>query len=97
MAGGVALPVFLTQPLILNRDVGRIPHHDMVLLPQNAVESLQVFDAIRVPEPFSTSRMPCLTFEVEFLEASPVQQTVAHSHIEAKARCVAQGGEFAGL
>src|SRR5262245_4514888 len=92
MAGRVALAVCLVQPLILDRDVGRIPHHDMVLLSQNAIERLQVFNAICVPEPFSTSRPQCLTLEVEFIEASPVQQTVAHSHVEAKTRSVAQGG-----
>src|SRR5262245_41175905 len=81
-----ALAICLVQPLILDRDVGRIPHHHKVLLPQNAIEILQVFDAIRVPKPFSTSRLPCLTLEVEFLEAPPVQQTVAHSHVEAEAR-----------
>src|SRR5262245_55662268 len=97
MAGRVALPVCLVQLLILDRDVGRIPHHDMVLLPQNAIEILQVLHAIRVPEPFSPSRMPCLTLEVEFLEAPPVQQTIAHGYIEAKARRVAQGRELAGL
>src|SRR5262249_51275965 len=35
MAGRVALAVCLVQPLILNRNVGRVPHYDMVLLPQN--------------------------------------------------------------
>src|SRR5262245_56077143 len=97
MAGCVALAACLIQPLILDCDVGRIPHHHMILLPQNAIESLQIFDAIRVPEPFSTSRMPYLTLEVEFLEAPPVQQTVAHGHIDTKAWRVAQSGELAGL
>src|SRR5262249_48535491 len=92
-----ALAVCLIQPLILDRDIGRVPYYDMVLLPQNAVELLQALRTIRVPEPFSTSRMPCLTLEVEFIEAPPVQQTVAHSHVEVKARHVAQGGELAGL
>src|SRR5262245_46911522 len=37
MTGRVALPVFLVQSSILNRDVRRIPYHHVVLLPQNAV------------------------------------------------------------
>jgi hypothetical protein len=97
MAGRVALAVCLVQPLILDRDVGRITYHDVILLPQNTIDNLQVFDAIRMPEPFSASRMPCLPLEVEFIEAPPVQQAVTHGYIEAKAWRVAQGGELAGL
>src|SRR5262249_14952011 len=73
MAGRVALAVCLVQPLLLDRDVGRIPHYHMVLLPQNAVERRQCRGTRRVLNLFSTPRLPRLTLEVKFLEAPPVQ------------------------
>ena len=89
MAGRAALAC-AGSALILDRDVRRIPHHDMVLLPQNAIESLQVFDAIRVPEPFSPFRMPCLPLRSSSPKRRPCGKTVTHGHVEAKARRVAQ-------
>ena len=38
MAGREAIAIRLVERCILNRNIGRIPHHHMILLPENAVQ-----------------------------------------------------------
>ena len=72
MAGRVAIPIRLVKRSILDRDVGRIPHHHLVLLPKNPVQLRQILSTVDVLATANLPEVHCLAFEVEFAKPPPV-------------------------
>ena len=72
MAGRIAIPIRLVKRLILDRDVGRIPHHHVVLLPENAIQLRQILRTVDMLADRLHAGDPRLTLEAEFAKPPPV-------------------------
>ena len=72
MAGREALAVSLVERLIFDRDVWRIPHHHMVLLPKNPIQLRQILRTIHMLAAANASEIHCPAFEVQFTKSPPM-------------------------
>src|SRR5215510_1861288 len=95
----VALALSRIQLSILDRDVRRIPHHDVVLLPQYTLQLLRLLQSVDRRRPALVSREPRLVRHA-LARARPavaVQQAIASRDINGPAWRVFEPLDAAGV
>src|SRR4029434_4317818 len=88
VAGRETVAIGLIEGTILDRDVRRIAHHGVVLLAENAIQLRQILHAISRANALTPPVKPWLIVKVELVEASSMQQTISHRHVDAEAWCL---------
>src|SRR5262247_2637955 len=99
MTGIVTVAIRRIQLSILNRDVRQVPHYDMVLLPQDALQLQRLLQSVDRRCPALLSREPRLMRHAlaRACPAVAVQQAIASRNIDGPAWRIFEPLDTAGV